>query len=464
MDEYIYRISAHNDSITRATGKRPRYFIRTYGCQMNVRESEKLAGTLAVMGYDHAASETDADLVLYNTCCVRENAENKIFGNLSYLKFQKESNPQLTIVLCGCMVRQDSVLSQIKAKHGYVDVVFGTANRRHFPSLLYKHIETGRPVIDIDDTPEPENESTADEAVLTSRGHAYKAGVNVMYGCDNFCAYCIVPYVRGRERSRTPEDILAEVKTLADDGVKEVMLLGQNVNSYGAGGKDLFSFASLLRRVNAVPGLARIRFMTSHPKDFSDDLIAAISECDKVCKAVHLPLQSGSTRVLAAMNRRYTKENYLSLAERLQNAIPGIALSTDIIVGFPGETEADFEDTLEVARHIRFAGAFTFLYSKRTGTPAADMPGEVSEPVMAERFKRLIEVINPFILARNEARIGQVVSVMAEDDKPGKGGTLTGRADDNTLVHFYGDNIKPGDVVNVRVTEAKTFYLTGRVI
>ena len=480
VDEYFSRVLARNKRVAEETGRQPRFYIRTFGCQMNVRESEQLSGMLSLMGYAPAADEENADLVLYNTCCIRDNAENKIFGNLSYLKFLKQANKNLTVVFCGC-------LAQKIGRHENVDVLFGTRNHARFSELLWRYMETGLPVADISwneydsasargNTENPEcmgkqrhmrtelEYVTTNPALLTSRGHKYKCGINIIYGCDNFCAYCIVPHVRGRERSRPADDILNEIQALVNDGVKEIMLLGQNVNSYGPGGGT--GFHDLLRMVNAAPGLERVRFMTSHPKDFTDEIIAAVRDCEKVCKSVHLPLQSGSTRILKLMNRRYTKEDYINLAERLYAAIPGVALSTDIIVGFPGETEEDFNETLDVVERVRFAGAFTFLYSKRTGTPAAEMENTVPESVASERFKRLTEKINPFLLARNESFIGKTLKIMAEEKKlrlRGRDGTLTGRADDNTLTHFdaRGYLIAPGDIVNVRITDAKTFYITG---
>jgi tRNA-2-methylthio-N6-dimethylallyladenosine synthase len=443
------------------------YATVTFGCQMNVRESEKLSGVIEAMGYERAADEREADLILYNTCCVRENAENKIFGNLSYLKYQKQFNPDLIVAVCGCMVQQPGIFSLIEQKHGYIDVVFGTANHAMFPKLLLRRLDTGKPARDISgkDAPpkvSPDETSERGAGVLTARGHGYKAGVNVMYGCNNFCSYCVVPYVRGRERSRMPADVLNEVRALACDGVKEIMLLGQNVNSYGAGFDEPVSFARLLRQVNEVEGLRRIRFMTSHPKDFSDELITAVRDCGNVCKQVHLPLQSGSSRVLADMNRRYTKERYIELTEKLRAAIPGVALSTDIIVGYPGETEEDFAETLDVVRRVRFNGAFTFIYSKRTGTPAARRGDAVPREAATERFNRLTGAINPILLAYNEAKLGTLMPVMLEEGKSRLG--IRSRAEDNTLVHVSvpeGVEVKPGDIIDVRITEAKTFYLTG---
>ncbi|MCL2216294.1 MAG: tRNA (N6-isopentenyl adenosine(37)-C2)-methylthiotransferase MiaB [Defluviitaleaceae bacterium] len=447
-----YLLTAHNDSLAQTT-VRPRFFVRTYGCQMNDRDSEKMTALLSRLGYDAAEGQDDADFILYNTCCVRESAEDKVFGHLSRLKRAKADKPGLMIGVCGCMTQQPDIAQKFQEKHPYVNLVFGTSNRHRLPEFLWRAIQTGKPVIDITESDElPEIE----DIPVTTRDFPHKAGVNIMYGCDNFCAYCIVPYVRGRERSRPPEDILREAESLADDGVKEVMLLGQNVNSYGGG----VAFPELLRQVNAISGLERIRFMTSHPKDFSDELILAIRDLPKVCKHVHLPLQSGSTRVLADMNRMYSQEDYLALAARLQAAIPGIAITTDIIVGYPGETEEDFLATLDVARQIRFAGAFTFIYSKRSGTPAAEREDTVPRKEISERFDRLTATLYPIMEEINRTKIGKVIDVMVEDSQSAKG-----RADDHTLVHFTAcKELKPGDIVPVRINEAKTFYISGDAI
>jgi len=399
---YHELLTAHNDHIAKTTGHRPSFFIRTYGCQMNSRDSEKLAGLLLQLGYQTAESLETADLALLNTCCVRESAENRIFGHLSRLRHTKENEkPDMLIAVGGCMSQQAEISEKIANSHSYINIVFGTANRHRLPEFLWRAVQSGKQVIDItedDDLPE------LDSVPVTTRDYPHKAGVNIMYGCDNYCSYCIVPYVRGRERSRPAEDILREIEALAADGVKEIMLLGQNVNSYGKGlahsGKnntdtanEIPDFPTLLYHVNQVHGLMRIRFMTSHPKDFSDKLIMAVRDLDKVCKSVHLPLQSGSTRVLEDMNRGYSQAEYLDLSSRLKDA--GIALTTDIIVGYPGETDEDFECTLEAARQVRFSGAFTFIYSKRTGTPAARRTDLVPRKVAADRIERLTGTINP---------------------------------------------------------------------
>ena len=451
-------LSAHNDHIANTTGRRPWFFIRTYGCQMNSRDSEKMAGLLIQLGYQEAESLETADLALFNTCCVRESAENKIFGHLSRLRHTKEKErPDMIIAVGGCMSQQSEIAEKIGKSHPYINVVFGTANRHRLPEFLWQAMESRKQIIDIT---EDEDLPELDSVPVTTRDYHHKAGVNIMYGCDNYCSYCIVPYVRGRERSRPATDILREVEALAADGVKEIMLLGQNVNSYGNGlpSGEISDFPTLLRHVNQIPGLERIRFMTSHPKDFSLELIAAVRDLDKLCKSVHLPLQSGSTKVLEDMNRRYTQAEYLDLARRLKEA--GVRLTTDIIVGYPGETDEDFEATLEVARQVRFMGAFTFIYSKRSGTPAAQRTDLVPRKVSAERFERLTETLYPIMQEINQAKVGKTVAVMVEETT---GTSVKGRTDDNTLVHFEGgeDEYQPGQVVPVRIVEAKTFYVCG---
>ncbi|MCL2362840.1 MAG: tRNA (N6-isopentenyl adenosine(37)-C2)-methylthiotransferase MiaB [Defluviitaleaceae bacterium] len=456
MTDYHSRLAAHNDYITETAGKRPAFFIRTYGCQMNSRDSEKLMGMLLQLGYIQAESQETADLVLYNTCCVRESAENKIFGHLSRLKNIKETQrSDMIIAVGGCMSQQSEIADNIRTRHSYINIVFGTANRHRLPQFILTTMETGNQVIDIK---EDEDLPELDSVPVTTRDYPHKAGVNIMYGCDNFCSFCIVPYVRGRERSRPETDILQEIEALAADGVKEIMLLGQNVNSYGKGMRT--DFPTLLRQSNEVSGLERIRFMTSHPKDFSDELIFAMGECDKVCKSVHLPLQSGSTKVLTDMNRYYTQAEYLELTRRLQEAIPGIAITTDIIVGYPGETDEDFEATLDVVRQVRFASAFTFIYSKRSGTPAAKRTDTIPRQVANQRFEQLTATLYPIMDEINQCKIGKALPVMVEETRDT---TCKGRTNDNTLVHFTTETTmpQPGEIIPVIVTTAKTFYVSG---
>jgi len=460
MSDIYGQLSAHNDYITKKTGNRPVFFIRTYGCQMNSRDSEKLAGMLAQLGYAKASSQEEADLVVYNTCCVRENAENKIFGHLSRLKNIKETTkPDLIIAVGGCMSQQAEIAEEIGKRHSYINIVFGTANRHRLPGFIWTALNEKRQVIDItEDDQLPE----LDSVPVTVREYPHKAGVNIMYGCDNYCSYCIVPYVRGRERSRPVIDILKEVEALVADGVKEIMLLGQNVNSYGKGLTDAITFPELLKQVNQIPNLKRIRFMTSHPKDFSEELIMAMRDLDKVCKSVHLPIQSGSTKVLTDMNRKYTQEEYLDLAKRLQEAVPGIGLTTDIIVGYPGETDQDFEATLHVARQVRFSGAFTFIYSKRTGTPAALRTDTIPREIATKRFEALTSTLYPIMDEINKMKVNQVLPVIVVDVD---GTVYKGRTDDNTLVHFSApeDIYLPGAIAQIKITDAKTFYVSGIV-
>lgn len=450
--DFNFKIAEKNIS------QRKNFFIRTYGCQMNERDSEKMAGLLLQLGFDRAASQDDADLILYNTCCVRESAEDKILGHLSRVRRLKAEKPGVIVAVGGCMPQQKNIAQLLREKHKYINLVFGTTNRHRLPEFLWR-VMNGERIVDISE----EIALEIDGVPVSAREFSHKAGVNVMYGCDNFCSYCIVPYVRGRERSRAVADILEETRALVADGAKEIMLLGQNVNSYAGE----ISFPELLREVNRIQNLKRIRFMTSHPKDFSDELIAAVRDCEKVCKAVHLPLQAGSSRVLKDMNRHYSKEDYISLAEKLYVAVPGLALTTDIIVGYPGETEEDFADTLDIVRKIKFAGAFTFIYSKRSGTPAAERTDLIPRKIASERFDRLTAELYPFMTEFNEKKIGHVFDVMIDEVKDG---AYKGRTDDNILVHFSAGNAKttkncaaflPGEIVPVKIDIAKTFYIGG---
>jgi tRNA-2-methylthio-N6-dimethylallyladenosine synthase len=456
-----YLLTARNDDLAQTA--RPRFFVRNYGCQMNERDAEKLRALLTQLGYEPANQMEDADLILFNTCCVRESAEDKIYGHLSRIKTMKAAKPDLFVIVCGCMAQRPQAAEIFRTKHKYINVVCGTANRHRLPEFIWLAIQSGKPVIDIS---EGDGIPELIDIPVTTREFRHKAGVNIMYGCDNFCSFCIVPHVRGREKSRPAQDILTEVRVLAEDGVSEIMLLGQNVNAYNDG----MVFADLLRHVHdGHPTLKRIRFMTSHPKDFSDTLITAIRDLPRVCKAVHLPLQSGSTRILADMNRKYTKEQYINLCEKLQTAIPCIAITTDIIVGYPGETDSDFEDTLDVVRRIRFAGAFTFIYSKRSGTPAADRTDTVPRKTVNERFEQLTALLYPIMEERNRTHIGQTTNVMVEEAPTEETNTGKGRMDDNTLVHFNIKNtaeaaaLQPGDVVPVCINEARSFYVSGSV-
>ncbi len=433
-------------------------FISTFGCQMNARDSEKLLGILQEVGYVQGKDE-NSDFVLYNTCTVRENANLKVYGRLGYLNGVKRKNPDMMIALCGCMMQEPTVVEKIKKSYRHVDIVFGTHNIFKLAELLFDRLYSKKMVVDIWD-----GTDAIVEDLPIERKYPFKSGVNIMFGCNNFCSYCIVPYVRGRERSRNPEDIVKEIEGLVADGVVEVMLLGQNVNSYGKTLKNPISFAELLRRIEAIEGLERIRFMTSHPKDLSDELIEVMKESKKICKHFHLPLQSGSSRILNIMNRRYTKERYLELVDKLRTAVPGIALSTDIIVGFPGETEEDFQETLDVVRKVRYESAFTFIYSKRTGTPAASMENQVPEDVVKDRFDRLLKEVQDIAAEAILRDEHTVQDALVEDLDTHEPGFVTGRLSNNTVVHFKGDASLIGKIVKVSLDEAKGFYFMGTMV
>jgi tRNA-2-methylthio-N6-dimethylallyladenosine synthase len=459
QQKYIELLKADNERFQAENGRKRNACIITFGCQMNAHDSEKLLGMLTEMGYNEVKEESDADFIIYNTCCVRENAENKVYGNLGYLKHKKEQNPDMKIALCGCMMQQPTVLETIRKKYRHVDLVFGTFNLYKLPELMYRNIESKSPVFDIWD-----KHGEIVEDMPSIRKYRFKASVNIMFGCNNFCSYCIVPYVRGRERSRTPEDILREISCLVADGVKEVTLLGQNVNSYGKGLETEVSFAQLLRMANEIEGLERIRFMTSHPKDLSDELISAMAECDKVCKHIHLPVQAGNNDILAKMNRHYTKERYLEIVDNIKRAMPDCAVTTDIMVGFPGEGDEQIADTVEVIKKARFSGAFTFIYSKRTGTPAATMENQVDEEQAKKNFNAVLDALNPIIYELNCEKVGKEVTVLAEEVSSSDAEFITGRADDNSLVHFKADSSVIGTMVRVKIVDCKTFYLIGELI
>ena len=457
--EYIRAIRAENDAFAAENGRKKKFYSLAMGCQMNAHDSEKLEGMLDEMGFDRTDEETEADFIIYNTCCVRENAEQKVYGKLGWLKHYKETkNPDAVIALCGCMMQQETVLQTLRQKYRHVDIVFGTFNLYKLPELVATRMESGETVYDI-----WQEQREVVEDLPAIRHFPYKASVNIMFGCNNFCSYCIVPYVRGRERSRTPEDILAEVRRLAADGVKEVMLLGQNVNSYGKNLETPVSFAELLRMVNEVEGIERIRFMTSHPKDLSDELIQAMADCDKVCKYLHLPVQSGSDEILRRMNRHYTKESYMELVRKAREAMPDITLSTDIIVGFPGETEEDFQETLDVIRKSRYSTAFTFIYSKRTGTPAAAMENQVPEAEVKENFNKVLKTVQDTARSRVGNLLGQTVTVLVEEKNEQDDSLVTGRMSNNTIVHFPGGEDLIGTLAEVHLDECHGFYYTGTV-
>ena len=436
-------------------GPRPTAFIQTFGCQMNARDSEKLLGILEEAGFVQGADE-NSDFVLYNTCTVRENANLKVYGRLGYLGGLKRKNPDMLIALCGCMMKEPQVVEKIRKSYRHVDIIFGTHNIFRLAELIFRRLTEKKMVVDI-----WEGTDAIVEDLPVERKYPFKSGVNIMFGCNNFCSYCIVPYVRGRERSRNPEDIIHEIEGLVADGVVEVMLLGQNVNSYGKTLEEPITFAELLRRVEQIDGLERIRFMTSHPKDLSDELIEVMKNSRKICKHLHLPVQSGSSRILKQMNRKYTKEQYLELVDKLRAAVPDISLTTDIIVGFPGETEEDFQETLDVVRRVRYDSAFTFIYSKRTGTPAAAMEDQVPEDVVKDRFDRLLKEVQDIaaqVVMRDE---GTVQKVLVEEMDTHEPGYVTGRLSNNTVVHFQGDASLIGQIVDVSLDEARGFYFMG---
>lgn len=437
--------------------------INTFGCQMNARDSEKLLGILEAIGYRATESE-EADFVLYNTCTVRENANQRVYGRLGRLGVYKKQNPHMMIALCGCMMQEPEVVERIKTSYRFVDLVFGTHNIFKLAELVSQCLEARnekkhKPVVDIwQDTDQ------IVEDLPVERKYPFKSGVNIMFGCNNFCSYCIVPYVRGRERSRQPEEIIKEIKNLVADGVVEVMLLGQNVNSYGRNLEQPITFAQLLEQVEAVEGLERIRFMTSHPKDLSDQLIQVMARSQKICRHLHLPLQSGSSRILKRMNRHYTKEQFLTLAEKIKAAIPGISLTTDIIVGFPGETEEDFQETMEVVRKVEFDSAFTFIYSKRTGTPAASMEEQVPEEVVKQRFDRLLKEVQEISARLCGRDVNTVQQVLVEETDDHAAGLMTGRMSNNTVVHFPGAPAMIGQLLEVQLEESHGFYYMARPV
>ncbi len=435
------------------------YYITTFGCQMNAHDSEMIKGILEDIGYREASQELEADFVIYNTCAVRENAEQRVYGRIGHLKSIKRKKPDMMIALCGCMMQQPTVIQELKKKHKHIDLVFGTHNLYKLAELLETRLDSGSTVYDI-----WEAHKEIVEDLPSIRKHKFKASVNIMYGCNNFCTYCIVPYVRGRERSRHPEDILKEVRDLVDDGVVEIVLLGQNVNSYGTGLDMPMTFAELIHEVEKIDGLRRIRFMTPHPKDLSDDLIEVMADSQKICHHVHLPIQSGSSRLLKAMNRHYSKESYLDLVKRIKARIPEVAITTDLIIGFPTETEADNDDTIDVIHQVEYNTAYTFIYSKRTGTPAANMEDQVPEAIVKERFNKILEAMDIVSLKNSEKHVGNTYELLVEEVNHKKADWVSGRLKDNHLVHIQGDESLIGTFVNVKIIGSKTYYLVGEII
>ena len=455
--EYINKVKKINQ------GKNLKYSILTMGCQLNENDSEKLCGMMEEMGYTKTEKLTDADLVVFNTCCVRENAEDKLFGKLGEVKKAKEEKGTI-IAIGGCMMQEKHIVQKLEQSYPFFDIVFGPHTLHHFPQDLYKKIVENKRIEDVLDI-----DGEIIEGLPIKRNDKIKASVTIMNGCNNFCSYCIVPYVRGRERSRNPEDILNEIKELAKEGYKEIMLLGQNVNSYLKSGKTDFnsnvkSFADLLREANKIDGIERIRFISPHPKDFTDDVILAIKECDKVCKMIHLPLQSGSSNVLKAMNRKYTKEQYLDLVDKMKRRIPKLTLSTDIIVGFPGETEDDFEDTLDVVRKVKFEQVFMFIYSRRVGTPGDKMENQIPEEIKHTRFNRLKSLVEEQIAEDNKKYVGSYQKVLVEGKSKTNPNVLTGRTDSNKVVNIEACENVIGNIVNVKIVSEHMWYLKGEIV
>ncbi len=460
MRQYYFIKKARGivDAESERLGRRLTADGETFGCQMNAKDSEKLIGILENIGFEMIEDES-ADLVFYNTCTVRDNANQRVYGRLGFVHNMKKKAPHKKIALCGCMMQEPSVIEKIQKSYRFVDLIFGTHNIYKFAELIVAMYSSDSMIIDIwQDT------DKIVEDLPAERKYAFKSGVNIMYGCNNFCSYCIVPYVRGRERSRDPRDIIREIEKLVSEGVVEVMLLGQNVNSYGKNLEEPMSFAQLLQEVEKIDGLERIRFMTSHPKDLSDELIQVMKHSKKICRHLHLPLQAGSTRILEAMNRRYTKEQYLALAHKIREEIPDISLTTDIIVGFPGETATDVDETIEVVKEVQYDNAFTFIYSKRTGTPAATMPNPTGEEEIKENFDRLLKVVQETAKSRVGRLTGEVHGALVEEINEHDSSLVTGRLSNNTIVHFPGDASLIGKIVSVRLVESHGFYYTGQLI
>ena len=435
------------------------FFIETWGCQMNEEDSEKISGMLSTIGYGVTDTKEKADVIIFNTCCIRENAENKVVGNLGELKRLKKANPSLVIAICGCMMQQKDSADKILKMFPFVDIIFGTHNAHKFPEYLNRVLQENISIKEIFD-----KEEGIVEGLPIIRKSSVKAFVTIMYGCNNFCTYCVVPYVRGRERSRKVIDIENEVKELVSAGYKEVTLLGQNVNSYGRGLDGDVSFASLLRKLNETDGLERIRFMTSHPKDISMDVIQAIKDCSKVCEQIHLPVQSGSNNVLKAMNRHYTREKYLDIIKNIKRELPEIGISTDLIIGFPGETEEDFNETVKLVNEVKYDSSYTFIYSRRNNTPADNMENQIDEDVKHKRFNVVIEAINKNAKEINDSYVGKTLEVLVEDLSKSNDENLSGRSRTGKLVAFKGDISLKGKLVNIKITVAKPFSLFGELV
>ena len=450
QEEYMEKVKNIN------TNKNLKYYILTMGCSLNENDSEKICGMLETMCYTKTENQDEADIIIFNTCCIRENAEDKLFGKLGEVKKVHEKNGTI-IAIGGCMMQEKHILEKLNKSYPYVDIVFGTHTLHKLPEDIYNILENNKRVEDVLDI-----DGNIYEGLPIKRTDNVKAQVTIMYGCNNFCSYCIVPYVRGRERSRKKEDILNEIEDLAKHGYKEIMLLGQNVNSYNGG--DGYNFANLLTDINKIDGIEIIRFISPHPKDFTDDVIEAIANSPKVSKCIHLPLQSGSTNVLKAMNRKYTKEQYLNLVEKMRNKIPNIALTTDIIVGFPGETEEDFEDTLDVVGKVGFEQVFMFIYSRRKGTVADTMENQIPEEIKHKRFDKLKELVEKQIEENNNKYVGTIQKILIDGTSKTNEKTLSGRTDSNKIVIIEADKSYINKTVNVKITENCVWYLKGEII
>ena len=469
--QYMQKVKEINENMKlkdKENNKKLKYTILTMGCQLNENDSEKLCGMLEEMGYEKTENQQEADIALFNTCCVRENAEDKLFGKLGELKRLKEEKG-IIIAIGGCMMQEKHITDKIKQSYPFVDIIFGTHTLQRFPEDLYKVLTEKIKLEDILDI-----DGKVYEGLPIKRDSSIKASVTIMNGCNNFCSYCIVPYVRGRERSREPRAIIEEVKDLAKQGYKEITLLGQNVNSYLRVEREkhipfeecegVHSFATLLEAINKIDGIERIRFVSPHPKDFTDDVIDAISKCDKVCKLVHLPLQSGNTKVLKEMNRKYTKEQYLNLVDKMKAKIPNLTLSTDIIVGFPGETDEEFEDTLDVVRKVKFEQVYMFIYSRRVGTPGDRMENQIPEEIKHKRFDKLKELVESQIEENNQKYVGTIQKVLVEGESKNNQELLTGRTDSNKVVIFEGDKSLIGQMINLKIVSEHMWYLKGEVV
>ena len=466
--EFMKKVAEENK------GKNLKYTILTMGCQLNENDSEKISGMAEQMGYTKTEKFEEANLAIINTCCVRENAEERLFGKVGELKNLKEKN-NMIIAIGGCMMQEKHMVDKIKKSYPHVDIVFGTHTIHKLPEDIFKVLNSRKRIQDVIDI-----DGRVYEGLPISRANDVQASITIMYGCDNFCTYCIVPYVRGRERSRKPADIIAEAKEVAKQGYKEIMLLGQNVNSYlrsemkaikegklkdeNGDYSEINSFAKLLREINKIEGIERIRFVSPHPKDFTDDVIEAIRDCDKVCKFVHLPLQSGSTNMLKVMNRKYTKEQYLSLVEKMKNQIPNIKFSTDIIVGFAGETEEDFEDTLDVVNKVKFEQVFMFIYSRRKGTPGDKMENQIPEEIKHKRFDRLKELVESQIAENNKQYMNTIQKVLVEGPSKADETMLTGRTEHNKVVVFKGEESLINTIQNIKITEDHMWYFKGEIV